>query len=332
MRGTRVHRIGVHNLSLNIVANECLALVGESGSGKTTLGRCILRLIRADQGSVIYDGVDLLQMPEKEFRQFRPRFQMIHQNHSQTLNPRQSVGSCLKEPLKLHHQYRKQALTSRVEELLSMVRLDAELMTRFPHELSGGQRQRVAIARALTTSPSLVIADEPTSSLDASIKRQITELLADLRHRLGLTLLLISHDLAMVSNISDRIAVMYNGTLVEVAPTNLLIRSPSHPYSKLLSASAKYHVTDDLLLKYSKRTKAGLPKIENRGCVYSECCPWAEDICFLKNPELRSISEEHFVACHYTEKVNPRLDLKECKNTNLINPKSHSWWSVEPNS
>ncbi|MFQ6112483.1 MAG: oligopeptide/dipeptide ABC transporter ATP-binding protein [bacterium] len=304
IRGTRVHRLAVNNISLNIFTGECLALVGETGSGKTTLGRCILRLVRADHGSVIHNGVDLLQVPEKEFRHLRPKFQMIYQNHTQTLNPRQSVAACLKEPLKVHGQHRKEALRSRVDELLSMVRLRAELLTRFPNELSGGQRQRVAMARALATSPSFIIADEPTSSLDAPIKRQIIELLTDLQHRLGLTLLLISHDLAMVSNVSDRIAVMYCGTVVEVAPTTLLINSPLHPYSKLLVQSASYQISDDLLRDCGEKSNWDVPKVGNTGCAYSDRCPWAETTCFDDNPTLRNMGGEHFVACHLAGKVN----------------------------
>ena len=286
------------DVCLDIVAGECLAVVGESGSGKTTLGRCILRLIRADKGQVVHQGKDLLQLTDKEFRPFRRDFQMIFQNSAQALNPRLSVAACLKEPLRVCSGYRKEALSKRLLELLGLVGLKAELINRFPHELSGGERQRLAIARALTTNPSLLIADEPTSSLDASLKRLIVELLNDLRSRLGLTLVLISHDLPLVAAISDRVAVMYAGTIIELASTHSLVRMPSHPYTKMLMLSSSYQYENDSTVSDLYEVQAYSSNTKPKGCVFANRCPQAEDTCLTEVPLLKQTSDGHFVACH----------------------------------
>lgn len=234
----RKRHVVIEDFSFKIYTGECVALVGESGSGKTTIGRCLLRLVKPDRGQIWHDGADLLKLPEAKFRRLRPKFQMIFQDPSQALNPRQSVRAALIEPLKVWGHCRRQELSERAEQLLSMVGLEVNLQTRFPNELSGGQRQRVAIARAIATRPEFIIADEPTSSLDALSKRKIVALLKDLQQRLGLTLLLISHDLALVSEVSDRIAVLYRGSLVETASTRSLLSRPRHPYTKQLLGSA----------------------------------------------------------------------------------------------
>lgn len=290
------------NISLAIYEGECLGIVGESGSGKTTLGKCLLRLTTTDYGSVIHEGQDLLQISAKKFRRLRPKFQMIFQNHTQALNPRLRVGACLKEPLKIYGSHRKDSLTGRVAELLTTVNLDPAIAERYPNELSGGQRQRVAIARALSTNPRFLIADEPTSSLDAAIKRNLVELLSALQKRLGLTLLLISHDLTVVSNICDRIAVMYGGVIVELASAKSLIMAPFHPYSKLLLQSARMELAGDI----SKSTfdEPCEVRANAKGCVYAHRCPWAESICVAENPLLRKMSGDREVRCHFAEKIN----------------------------
>jgi peptide/nickel transport system ATP-binding protein len=206
----------IKNLSLDLRENEIFAIIGESGSGKTTLGRCLIRFVPVDTGKIIYQGVDLLKLKEKDYRRYRPKFQMIFQNSAQALDPRQRIGACLAEPLKKHKKLSGNALWNNVIQLLGKVKLGEELLSRLPHELSGGQQQRVIIARALTTDPTLLIADEPTASLDNKHKQAIIELLKSLHQELGLTIVIISHDLSVVSQIADRFAVMYQGELVEV--------------------------------------------------------------------------------------------------------------------
>ena len=302
-RRNNLSRAVVNNVSLDIMAGECLALVGESGSGKTTFCRCLIRLIEADGGNVFYDGKDILQLTEKQFQPFRRTFQMIFQESAQALNPRQSVGSCLAEPLRVHGTCSPKGSLNRVDELLDMVGLDTDLQHRFPHQLSGGQRQRVAIARALTVRPAFLVADEPTSSLDASLKRKIIDLLQQLQRQMGLTLLLISHDIAMVSCASDRIAVMYNGELVELAPTKSLLMEPAHPYARLLLDAARSRI-DLTWLPKDVQTSKGPRSPEGQGCSFSDRCPMALAICHREKPSLNNIAEGHQAACHLAAGLN----------------------------
>ncbi len=224
-------------VDLEIARGECLALVGESGSGKTTLGRCALRLVEPTAGRVTFGGEDLLALPAGALRARRRRFQMVFQDPYGSLDPRQRVESIVAEPLAVHTRLDGAARRERARELLALVGLGPELGRRFPHELSGGQRQRVGIARALAPEPDLLVADEPVSSLDVSVRGQVLSLLAGLRERLGLALLLISHDLAAVERLADRTAVMYLGRVVELGPTRELMARPRHPYTVgLLSA------------------------------------------------------------------------------------------------
>ena len=227
-------------VDLEVRRGECLAVVGESGSGKTTLGRCLVRLIEPTAGRIRFDGEDLLALPPAELRRRRRRFQMVFQDPYASLNPRQRVGAAVEEPLRIHGaggSGGRRERADRLAELLEMVGLPAELAGRYPHELSGGQRQRVGIARALASGPDLLVADEPISSLDASIRAQILDLLAHLRLRLGLTLLFIAHDLAAVERIADRVAVMHQGRIVELAPREELFRQPRHSYTVSLLAA-----------------------------------------------------------------------------------------------
>jgi len=293
----------VKSVSLEIFKGECLALIGESGSGKSTFGKCLLRLIEPDAGSAWHEETDLLQLSGKKFGAYRARFQMIFQNPLQALNPRQRVGAALMEPLRVHQSLGKQAALKRACELLNLVRLESELLNRLPHELSGGQRQRVALARALTPNPIFLVADEPTSSLDASLKQQIIELFQEMQQKFALTLLLISHDLSVVSEISDRIAVMYAGEIVEIAPAENIIRAPIHPYSKLLVQSAMSTISTDTYVSENLGYKENATKEKNNGCQYAFNCPYAEVICFEQEPVLKKLSEDHLAACHLVGEV-----------------------------
>jgi peptide/nickel transport system ATP-binding protein len=240
-RGLFHRRVGtvraVDRVDLEIRRGECLALVGESGSGKTTLGRCLIRLLEPTSGSVVFDGEDLLALAPRELRARRRRFQMVFQDPWGSLDPRQRVGAIVAEPLVVHEKLDRDDAAQRVAELLTSVGLDPALAGRWPHELSGGQRQRVGIARALAAGPDLLVADEPVSALDVTIRSQILDLLADLRRRLGLALLFISHDLGAVARLADRVAVLYQGRVVELAAVDDLFHRPLHPYTvSLLSA------------------------------------------------------------------------------------------------
>ncbi len=227
----------VDDVSFQIEAGELFCLVGESGSGKTTTGRCILRLIEPTSGSVHFDGTDLLRLSGRELREARRRFQIVFQDPYSSLNPRMRVGDILEEPLIIHRIGTRADRAVRVRELLDLVGLDAAHAKRYPREFSGGQRQRIGLARALALNPSLVVADEPVSALDVSVQAQVVNLLLDLRQRLGLTYLFIAHDLRLVRQIADRVAVMYRGRFVEVAPAAQLFAAPAHAYTKrLLSA------------------------------------------------------------------------------------------------
>ncbi|HEY3568841.1 MAG TPA: oligopeptide/dipeptide ABC transporter ATP-binding protein [Thermoanaerobaculia bacterium] len=273
-------------VDLELARGECLALVGESGSGKTTLGRCALCLIEPDAGRVLFAGEDLLALPAGALRARRRRFQMVFQDPWGSLDPRQRVESIVAEPLAIHTDLDRDGRRERTRELLAMVGLSPELAGRFPHELSGGQRQRVGIARALAPEPELLVADEPVSSLDMSVRGQILSLLAGLRERLGLSLLLISHDLAAVERLADRVAVMYLGRVVETGPARELMTRPLHPYTvSLLSAVP---VADPR----RRRRRIGLageppsPLSPPPGCPFHPRCPIARPRCAAERPPL----------------------------------------------
>ncbi|RMF61224.1 MAG: ABC transporter ATP-binding protein [Calditrichaeota bacterium] len=292
----------VRDVSLTIYRGECLALVGESGSGKTTLGRCLVGLIKPDEGELIYQGKNLLQLKESEIHPFRQKFQMIFQHPEQALNPRQTIRSALEEPLKVVKKLKGLPLKNRVEELLSQVGLSREVLDRFPAELSGGQKQRVAIARALSVEPELLVADEPTSSLDATYRFQILNLLKELQKRFHLTIFFISHDLAMVSAIADRIAVMYGGKVVEVVEESGFSTRVKHPYTKILLNAALPEEQS-----WIETDRASLIKGENisrEGCGFRYRCPYVIEKCHTEPVGLKELSPGHQVACHQIE-ANP---------------------------
>ncbi len=296
-------------VDLTVAAGECVALVGESGSGKTTLGRCALRLVEPSEGSIRFAGEDLLALNPRDLRRRRRRFQMVFQDPHGSFDPRQRVGAILAEALALHGELAPAERRQRAAGLLAAVGLAPELAARLPHELSGGQRQRLAIARALAPGPELLVADEPVSSLDAEVRGQILELLADLRARLGLALLLIAHDMAAVARLADRIAVLYLGRVVELAPAAGLLRSPLHPYTaSLLSAVPVAAVGIGGGAGGNRRRRIVLageppsPFAPPSGCPFHPRCPSARARCAAERPPLASpaaAAPERAVACFY---------------------------------
>ena len=292
-------------ISLDIAQGECFALVGESGSGKTTFGRCVLRLEEPTAGVVRFQGEDLLALPPAELRQRRKHFQVVFQDPYGSLNPRMRVHSILSEPLEVHDMVPETERTERIEELLTLVGLTKDAGRRFPHEFSGGQRQRIGIARALAPEPSLLVADEPVSALDVSVRAQIINLLVDLQNRFGLTMIFIAHDLAVVEQTADRVGVMYLGRIVELGPTRDIFAAPQHPYTvSLLSAVPVADPTrrrERILLAGEPPSPLSPPP----GCPFHPRCPIAKDRCREEEPTLTESVDGRQVACHYPGELEP---------------------------
>ena len=295
----------VDGVTLTIERGETLGLVGESGCGKSTLGRALIRLYEPTSGRIVFDGKDITSASDREMRDVRRRMQMVFQDPYSSLNPRHSVGRMVGEPLRVHGIASGKEITSRVQQLLEVVGLPADAVDRYPHEFSGGQRQRIGLARALALNPELVVCDEPVSALDVSIQAQIVNLLEKLQSELGLTYLFIAHDLAVVRHISNRIAVMYLGKVVEVAPADDLYDNPLHPYTiTLLSAIP---IPDPAVEKHRRaiRVQGDLPSPANppAACRFHTRCPFVQPTrCAEDEPVLRKL-EGHLVACHYAEDI-----------------------------
>ena len=296
----------VDDVSFSIARGETLGLVGESGCGKSTVGRAILRLYEPTAGRVIFDGQDITELDEGDMRPLRRRMQMVFQDPFASLNPRHSVGRIIGEPLRAHELVKRRGVAKRVRELLQVVGLPTDAASRYPHEFSGGQRQRIGIARALILRPDLVVADEPVSALDVSIQAQIINLLEELQGEFDLTYLFIAHDLAVVRHISDRIAVMYLGSIVEVSPAEELYDNPLHPYTiSLLSAVP----IPDPVVERQRETillAGDLPSPANppAACRFHTRCPYVQPTrCRDDVPPLRTLAPGHTVACHWAEQI-----------------------------
>ncbi len=290
----------VDNISFAIKEGETLGLVGESGCGKSTTGRTIIRLYEATGGEVIYNGNNVHKLNKAEKKDFTKKAQMIFQDPYASLDPRMTVGDIVGEGIDIHNLYTGKERTERIYNVLETVGLNKEHASRFPHEFSGGQRQRIGIARSLAIEPQFIVCDEPISALDVSIQAQVVNLLIKLQRDLGLTYLFIAHDLSMVKHISDRVGVMYLGTMVEMASSVELYKNPLHPYTQALLSAIP--IADPKIEKSRKRIllEGDVPSPINPppGCRFKARCRYAKDICSQEMPEFREVAPDHFVACH----------------------------------
>jgi oligopeptide/dipeptide ABC transporter ATP-binding protein len=295
----------VDGVSLTIASRETLGLVGESGCGKSTTGRTVLLLDRPTAGTIRFQGKDLAKLGAHELTALRRHMQIVFQDPIGSLNPRHTVGQLIGEPLKIHDLVPRAQRRQRVRELLEVVGLSADAVSRFPHEFSGGQCQRIAIARALAVEPSLIVLDEPVSALDVSIQAQILQLLTDLQDRLGLSYLFIAHDLAVVGEMSDRVAVMYLGKIVELAARDSLYARPYHPYTQALFSAVP--IADPRLSREHRRVVVSgeVPSSLDppSGCRFRTRCPLAQEVCSTEEPPLEVVADGHLVACHFAEEA-----------------------------
>ena len=290
----------VDDVSFDIYKGETFGLVGESGCGKSTLGRSILRMLRTDSGSVIYKGKDIANLPEGEWKEYRSKLQIIFQDPYSALNPNWTVKELISEPLRNAGMSRAQC-RERVLELLKLVNMNADDMDKFSYEFSGGQRQRIGIARAVASYPEFIFCDEPISALDVSVQAQVVNMLKDLQKELGLTYLFTAHDLSMVHHISDRIGVMYLGSMVELGTSEEVFNSPIHPYTRALISAIP--IADPETARHSSRIpiegELPSPLKAPKGCRFCTRCPHATEQCRQQRPEFRELTPGHWVACHY---------------------------------
>ena len=290
----------VDDVSFDIYEGETLGVVGESGCGKSTCGRAVLRLYDITEGSIKIDGTEIGTMSQPMLRKLRPKMQMVFQDPQASLNPRMTVAAIIAEPLEEHGKLTGKERLNRVYELMDAVGLNRNFANRYPHAFSGGQRQRIGIARALALNPKFIVCDEPIAALDVSIQAQVVNLLEELQEKFGLTYMFISHDLSMVKHIADRVAVMYLGKIVELAPRDALYTKPLHPYTEALMSAvpepdpAIEERVERIILKGDVPSPANPPK----GCNFSTRCPKVMDICRQIDPEFREAEPGHFVACH----------------------------------
>jgi len=293
----------VDDISFEVFRGETLGLVGESGCGKSTTGRTILQLYRPTAGSVYFEESNLAELKGNPLRRMRRRMQMIFQDPYASLNPRMTVGNIVGEPLEVHNVASGKERRDRVQELLALVGLNPYFVNRYPHEFSGGQRQRIGVARALALQPDFIVCDEPISALDVSIQAQVVNLLEDLQGKFGLTYLFIAHDLSMVRHISDRVAVMYLGKIVELTDRDALYMDPLHPYTQALLSAVP--IPDPVIEEQRQRIilEGDVPSPANPpvGCNFNTRCPVAIDTCFEVEPEFKAATAGHWVACHLVE-------------------------------
>lgn len=295
----------VDDVSFQIRKGETFSLVGESGCGKTTCGRTLLGVYSKTAGKVLYHGVDKDSLSKAQQKEYLQKNQMIFQDPYACLDPRMSIASIIEEGMKVHFSYSASERTAICAELLHKVGLPAEFLSRFPHELSGGQRQRIGIARALAMNPEFIVCDEPIAALDVSIQAQVVNLLIRLQKEMGLTYLFISHDLSMVKHISDKIAVMYLGSIVELGTPDALYNRPMHPYSKALLSAIPVADPDGNWAKKRIPLTGEVPSPVDApaGCKFWKRCPYAKETCKEQRPALRELETGHFVACHLTEEL-----------------------------
>ena len=291
----------VNNVSFDVYKGETLGIIGESGSGKSTLGKCMIRMTGLTKGNIIYKDTVLNELPEKTMRDMRNEIQVIFQDPYSSLDPRKTAGYLIEEPMIIHNMYTAEGRKKKVIELLKLVGLNESHAIRYPHEFSGGQRQRINIARALALNPEIVLADEPVSALDVSVQAQVINLMKDLQKKLGLTYVFISHDLSVVKYISDRIAIMYLGKIVEIGDAKTIYKDPKHPYTKALFSAIPTENPLEYKEKIDLKGEIPSPIDLPEGCSFASRCPNATEKCKSISPELIDIGENHKVSCLMVE-------------------------------